>query len=554
MRVARTAVAVAVLALVLGALAGAADAGAPPAAPAAAEARGQARGAADAPGERPLGVPRWNVTREPQVGLGEALRGAGGPAKAWLWALVPDQGGVLWIAILVTLMVAFDWGRPLRGRNLDVLALLAVALPLVEIRSWTARLADPVGFTQFALVFRAIFLISLALLVRAVVGSRRPAAPLRPNLGRRALLGLAVLTFTLDVGVGLARKPDDAGYFIGLGAQRLRETGRFPYRDPFLREGAAAAYGPVSYLAHLPFQLVLDPTPRNAPEPLPRNRDYVRPPLLATKLCVVALHALGVVALYLAGRRLAGAAVALALVALYCGSAYVLGVGGERLSMGGMTYVSHIGPAALTLAAFAALPVPWLAGALLALAAGFLFYPVFFVPAWLGWYVWRREGWLAFSLGLALTGAAVGGVTLALTDWDADETALGGFLSQTLGHQTDRNLDAAGGSGYGDSPFGFWGTHPRLRAVFQAPLVGGSSLTQPAFLLLALFVAAGFLLARGRSAAQLALLTAALALAVQLWKPHAGGTYVTWYYPFLLIGLFAGTGGDRGPAAQEARA
>src|SRR5205085_1610658 len=36
-----------------------------------------------------------------------------------------------------------------------------------------------------------------------------------------------------------------------------------------------------------------------------------------------------------------------------------------------------------------------------------------------------------------------------------------------------------------------------------------------------------------------ALLAAAIAAAVQLWKTQATGTYVEWYYPLLLIGLFA---------------
>jgi hypothetical protein len=59
------------------------------------------------------------------------------------------------------------------------------------------------------------------------------------------------------------------------------------------------------------------------------------------------------------------------------------------------------------------------------------------------------------------------------------------------------------------------------------------------FLLLALLSLGGFFLARNRRPAQLALLLAAIAAAVQLWKTQATGTYVEWYYPLLLIGLFA---------------
>ncbi len=58
------------------------------------------------------------------------------------------------------------------------------------------------------------------------------------------------------------------------------------------------------------------------------------------------------------------------------------------------------------------------------------------------------------------------------------------------------------------------------------------------------FCAVSFFLARGRTVAQFALLVAALAAAIQLYKTHAGGTYVGWYLPFLLIGIFAGTGGQ----------
>jgi hypothetical protein len=263
-----------------------------------------------------------------------------------------------------------------------------------------------------------------------------------------------------------------------------------------------------------------------------------------------------VVSLFWIGRRLVSDEVGLGLVCLYCGSAYVLGVGGERALMGGMTYVSHIAPAALSLAAFAFLGTPFVSGALLALAAGFLFYPVFFLPAWFGYYFWRRGGarwgWVQFASGFVGAVAILAAITWAYTAWEPGESAIAGFLDQTFGHQALDN-PARGGGSYGDSPFGFWGTHPGARAFWQEPLAD-SGFTQPAFLSLGLLVAATFFLARGRRPHQLACLIAATAIAAQMWKPHAGGTYVTWYYPFLLIGLFANGGSSDGSLFERADA
>jgi hypothetical protein len=51
-----------------------------------------------------------------------------------------------------------------------------------------------------------------------------------------------------------------------------------------------------------------------------------------------------------------------------------------------------------------------------------------------------------------------------------------------------------------------------------------------------------FVVAQRRGPAQFALIVAAVAIGAQLWKIHATGTYVTWYYPFLLIGFLCGPG------------
>ena len=116
----------------------------------------------------------------------------------------------------------------------------------------------------------------------------------------------------LDAGVALYSPPDDAGYFINIGAQRLRERGRWPYGDPLLSGTPAAAYGPVLYLAHIPFQLALAPhqvNPDSPPRPPIESGDvYFVPPIGATKLCTAAFHLLAVAALFAAGRRLAGSA------------------------------------------------------------------------------------------------------------------------------------------------------------------------------------------------------------------------------------------------------
>jgi hypothetical protein len=198
----------------------------------------------------------------------------------------------------------------------------------------------------------------------------------------------------------------------------------------------------------------------------------------------------------------------------------------------GLTFISHIAPAAVTILAFAALSVPFLAGALLAAAAGVNFYPAFFFPLWVGYYFWRGQKWHRFAAGFLAVCLVVGASVLLLTQPSETESVLQVVYESTVGHQEAKHA-------YGSSAFSFWGTHPKLAAFWQQQLIPGWYLLKPSFLIFAVLVGASFFMARGRTITQLAFLTAALAIAIQLWKSHAGGTYVEWYYPFFLIGLFA---------------
>jgi hypothetical protein len=451
-------------------------------------------------------------------------------------SLLPNQGGTIWLAIVVALVVAFNFRKPWHPRNVELLALLAIGGLLFNIMRFFDYLTDPIHFRVMDWVFGGIVAVCLFLLVAAIWRVRRPhLTPWRPNLGRRPLVALACLLLGLNVLTALATPPDDAGFYTNLGAQRLRERGMFPYGDPLLSNSAGSGYGPVLYLAHLPYQWLLNPQPLNDTAydraDLAGPEVYRLPPPLATQLTTVTFHLIGVFALVAIGSRLANRRVGWGLAALYCGSVYVMGVGGDRELIGGMTFISHIAPAAVSLLAFAALARPLLAGMLLVAATATTFYPVLFAPAWIGYYWDDRAALKRFAAGLVIAGLAIGGPVLALSQPVEGRGLLGTVLHESVGHHQ-------GGDTYGLSPFGFWGLRYDARQLFREPLLGGQFVTSPMFLMTGLLAALCFVLARRASPQQLALLTAALAIGAQVSKIHATAVYVTWFYPFLLIGFF----------------
>lgn len=464
---------------------------------------------------------------------------------------LPTQAGVLWIALIVALTVAFDFSKPSNPRNLELFALVSLGFVLFNVMRFFDLLANPAYFRVMDLVFTAIIWISLGLIALAIWRVRQPHGDTwRPNLPTRALATLTIVLLTINVGMALFTPPDDAGFYTNLGAQRLRERGKFPYGDPLLTNSAGAGYGPVLYLAHLPYQFILDRQSPNETQPtrldLERGEPYYLPPALATQLTTVTFHLIGVAALIFVATRLAGAQVAWGLAALYCGSAYVMGVGGPRESIGGMTFISHIAPPSVSLLAFAALSRPMWAGAGLVAAAATVFYPVLFVPAWLGYY-WdaphstksassglrhRRADAVRFLAGLTIAGLLIGVPVLLMSQALPGRSVLSTVIHESVGHHQGTDT-------YGLSTFGFWGQRTGIRQWLREPFLAGEFTTSPMFILTIGFALSMFFLARRRTPQQLALITGALAIVAEWSKIHATGVYVNWYYPFLLVGLFA---------------
>ncbi len=172
--------------------------------------------------------------------------------------------------------------------------------------------------------------------------------------------------------------------------------------------------------------------------------------------------------------------------------------------------VDHVAPAMLLVWAVAAYRRPMLAGMLLGLAAGMIYYPLFLLPLWCGFY-WRR-GLIRFAFGVMVM-MAILVTALALTSPD-----LGAFTLQV------------------EQMFGW-------RNPLHAPRAGFWEYYGPAYRIpvLAAFVAMCGGLAIWPAQKNLGTLlscSAAVMLGAQFWHAHYGGLYMAWYLPLLILTIF----------------
>jgi hypothetical protein len=91
---------------------------------------------------------------------------------------------------------------------------------------------------------------------------------------------------------------------------------------------------------------------------------------MATKMTLLFFHFLAIFGLIVIGTRLREPSVGWGLACLYGGYACVQGLGGVDYFINGLSFISHVAPAAITIIAFALLNRPFWAGSLLAVGAG----------------------------------------------------------------------------------------------------------------------------------------------------------------------------------------
>jgi Glycosyltransferase family 87 len=423
----------------------------------------------------------------------------------------------VWLPLAaIFLLGLFDLRRPWRIVHLDLLVLLSFGISEIFFNTGDIGTSVPLAYPPL-----------LYLLARmAWIGFRGPGEGLTPSapvawlaVGGAFLLGFRIALNVADSGV------IDVGYAGVIGADHLTHGdpiwNSFPSDNPF-----GDTYGPLNYLAYVPFELVL---------PWSGRWDSL-PAAHAAAICFDLVTVAGLFAL---GRRLrpASRGTSLGVMLGFAWVAYPF----TDYALQSNSNDSLI--AALVVWALVAFGSPAWRGAILALAAVAKFAPLSLAPLFasgkIGLLKRIEDSDLSPSrlrpAGLFL--AAFLGAVAVMLALPAVDPGLATFYDRTIGSQVDR-----------DSPFSVWGqdhSFEWLQTAVKAFAVA-----------LAILVA---FVPRRRSLGQVAALGAAVLIAVQLTADHWFYLYIPWFVGPAMAAL--GTGrrpltirdGAREPGAAPAR-
>ncbi len=406
----------------------------------------------------------------------------------------------IWLPLCVLFLAPFvDPRRPLRLIHLDLLALLAFSVSLALFNHAKIEASVALVYPVLAYVF-----------LRMLIAGFRPTETrdrLLPFARRSWLVaGIVALVGFHTAYMATEGKVIDVGLAGVIGADRL-VTG-----DDVYGEGSSSGmpirgdvYGPVNYLAYVPFEQAL---------PWSGQWDEVS----AARAAALGFELLTALALFALGRRVRagpeGTTLGVALAYAWLAYPFTMYALGSSFNDGLVAF--------LVVCCLLVLSSPPARGGMAGLAGLTKFGPLILAPLFAAGNGDRRPRSLAlFAVGF-LTVAAV--VTLPLLPH-------GGFrdlYDRTLGYQASRG-----------SPFSVWGQAPSLHWLQTVSKV------------LALGLAALiFFVPSRRSTVQVAALAAALLIAIQVTANHWFYPYTVWFAPLVLVALFAQRRGPE-PAIQR---
>ena len=482
----------------------------------------------------------WTVKvwsgRAGQVALGTVTDRTGEVEESWTgpqvaWKMARGGAGafggrtlndpVVWLAFCAAFLVGLvDWRRPLRLRNVDLLALLSFGVSLRFFNEGEIFWSAPLAYPPLAWLMGRMLWIGFRGRPERVAASHWPVWLL-------AGATVFLVGFRVGLNVEAERSVIDVGYAGVIGAHRIA-NGEMPYghmpvqgalracgsadsegeiRERIQTNGRCESsndrgdtYGPVSYLAYLPGFLAFGWT----------GKWDSLPAAHATSLLFDALALIG---LALVGYRFGGRRLAATLAFAWAAYPFTQYVSNSNTN-------DAIMPAILVWG-FWLVSSPWARGAAVALAGWTKFAALLLAPLWLGYpdgLRLRRAGRFAAAFGLASAAAFV----VLLLEPDPLHAARV-FAERTLGFQLDR-----------ESPFSIWGW-----GQYHAAGVPDLHLVQRGLevLLVGLALALAFI-PRRKSPLQLAALTAAVLIGFELVLTHWFYLYIPWFFPFVAVALF----------------
>jgi hypothetical protein len=411
-----------------------------------------------------------------------------------------------------------DWRRPWRVATLDLLVLLGFGVSNYFFNRAEIGVSVPLQYP-----------VLLYLLGRALwIGTRGRGEGIRPVWPAAWLLVAALFLMGFRVGLNMADSGAiDVGYAGVVGADRIAHGE--PLYDNFPADVSQGdTYGPVSYVAYVPFEAIWPW--QGSWDDLPAAHGAAVAFDLATFALLIWLGLR--IRPGPAGRKLA-ATLAFGWAA-YPYTAYALE------SNSNDTLV-----AALLVAVLLSMARPIARGALAALATLTKFAPILLVPM-LATYspaggtaagaphsggrrrrpsTWGRAA--VTGPAVWVFGASFVVTIVALMLWPALDPGLHTFYDRTIAYQADR-----------DSPFSIWGQVPSLEPLRVAILVAVAVLA----VVLAFWP-------KDKKLIQVAALGAALLIGLQLTAQHWFYLYVVWFYPLLLVAMSSLGGED--PVSPE---
>ncbi|MBS1679940.1 MAG: DUF2029 domain-containing protein [Actinobacteria bacterium] len=388
----------------------------------------------------------------------------------------------IWVPLCLLFFVGLtDWRRLRRIANLDLLVLLGFGVSHFFFNRGEIGISVPLAYP--VLVY---------LLARCLwIGFRGRGAGLRPVWPTLWLLVAALFLMGFRVGLNMADAGAiDVGYAGVVGADKIVH-GEPLYGDFPEDIHSGDTYGPVNYAAYVPFEVIWPYSGEWDDLPAAHGASITFD--IATFLLLLVL---GIrIRPGPAGRRLAA----------------ILGFGWAAFPYTAYVLQSDSNDAlvaALLVATLVLLAKPVWRGATLALATWAKFTPLMLGPMLL-----TLDGWKPRKLALYAGGFAA--VTVAVMLWPAIDPGLKVFYERTIAAQAGRS-----------SPFSVWGQDESLEWLRVTILAATGVLA----------IALAFV-PRKKSLLQVAALSAALLIGVQITLHHWFYLYIVWFFPLMLVAL-----------------